>query len=362
MLAMQQRSGYQMLVLAVFIGSASPWPAKSQADEVAACRALALNPVPESAVGAVWRTDGMELVVTDTAASRLIRYSSTGRFLGLVDQLGMEPYNISSPTDVHATPKGFVVRNQFYYWVWFDHDFKPLKVEGPTGDERVAMVDEVLLSDGDLTGIGSIKKPGKPWLQGLVRVRPGPLRAVEIVEEMPFDTAEGSFHRVLYATVAAAGSSAYALRLANPPFIERVAPRARLKAFPGGFSQLPTLPPLYGPSDAMAVEKVMSQASIPTALYGSGRFLFLLTRQPADKGTAWKLHKIDPEKDRLVGSVTLPTTAFELVLAPGPEKWAILEKGPSDGAGHQKVTNLLLVSKRWIEEDGLKPGATVSCN
>ena len=349
-------------ILAIFVGLALLWPSTSRARDEAVCHSLPLEPTLESAVGAVWRTDGKELVVTDTAASRLMRYSSTGRFLGFVDQLGMEPYNISSPTEVHATPKGFVVRNQFYYWVWFDHDFKPLKVEGPTGDERVALVDEVLLSDEDLTGIGSIKKPGKPWLQGLVRVRPGPLRAVEIVEEIPFDTAEGSFHRVLYATVAAAGSSPYALRLTGPPYIERVAPRARLKAFPGGFSQLPTLPPMYGPSDALAVEKVMSQAFFPVALYGSGRYLFLLTRQPADKGTTWKLHKIDPEKDRLLGSVTLPTTAFELVLAPGPEKWAILEKGPSDGSGHQKVTDLLLVSKRWIEEDGLKAGASVSCN
>lgn len=335
--------------------------ARAEAEPPGVCRRVPLSPAPASATGAAWRTDGKELVIIDGEAARLIRYSPAGRRLGFVERLGMAPYSISSPTQLHATPKGFVVRNEFYYWVWLDFDFKPLRVEGPAGAERIAMLDEVLLGDDQIAGFGSVKKTGRPWLAGLLQVRLRPLRAVELVEELSLASAEGSFHKSLFPTVAAAGSVAYILRLASPPFIQRIAPHKRLRSFPGGFDNLPTLPPLSGPAAVPSVEKALSQATMPIALYGAGRFLFLLTRQPTQQGTTWKLHKIDPEKDRLLGSTTLPTTAFELVLAPGPEKWAILEKDPSDGVGNQKVSNLLLVSKAWVEQGGLKNGATATC-
>ncbi|HEY4564798.1 MAG TPA: hypothetical protein VIJ36_17575, partial [Thermoanaerobaculia bacterium] len=82
------------------------------------------------------------------------------------------------------------------------------------------------------------------------------------------------------------------------------------------------------------------------------------TRRPASDGKAiWELHRIDPVKDVVSGTVILPTSASELVLAPGKESWAILEKGPLTASVKREIRTLLLVPAAAIE----KGNGQISC-
>src|SRR5205085_7051709 len=125
---------------------------------------------------------------------------------------------------------------------------------------------------------------------------------------------------------ALASGSPYALRFDEPSYILDARNARRLNAFPRGFDRLPSLPKNTGEDSAVPRARMIEAATIPVALYGRGTFLYLLTRQPQAKGTLWRLHRIDPKKDTILGSTTLPTSAANLVLAPGPASWAVLEE------------------------------------
>lgn len=319
------------------------------------CRRIALSPLPKSVPRLTWSLDGEEILVTDNFDRSLLRYRKDGRLLGAVTPPAMR-HDAFKPTRVHPAPNGFLVQSSAYYWVWFDRGFKPLRhIEREGGPPRLALVDYVPVG-GELFGLGTFHKSGPSWEAGILRVRLEPLELIEVIEEVSFTSKGGTLYTSLTSMVANAGGEPYMLRLDEPSYIQNIRSRKRLKAFPKGFETLPSLPRNEGPDSTVPRARVIEASSMPFALYGRGAFLYLLTRQVKPVGkTIWQLHRIDPRKDQLLGSVTLPSSASDLRLAPGPEDWAILEKGPVMGLGEQKVEGLLLIPASAIDKGGVIP-------
>lgn len=149
--------------------------------------------------------------------------------------------------------------------------------------------------------------------------------------------------------LAAGPTGVFLLELgADPPYLEQLAPtRRRLEAFPPGYGPPPDAPPgLQGRDAAWAHLTAMETSSMPAGLYARGRWLLLLTRQPLGGGkTQWRLHRLDPVRDRLEGSFELPTTAPEILIAPGEKRWAIVELGPLQGVMERPMAF-------WVEVPG----------
>jgi hypothetical protein len=114
---------------------------------------------------------------------------------------------------------------------------------------------------------------------------------------------------------------------------------------------------LSGPSDEPARYNEIEQRTMPVGLYGKGRFLYLLTREPGrDRhGTVWLLHKIDPRSGGALGSVRLPTEAPHISLVTAPENWYILEEGRATEKGELPVTSMVDLPAEWIEDLGNTP-------
>lgn len=73
-------------------------------------------------------------------------------------------------------------------------------------------------------------------------------------------------------------------------------------------------------------------------LYGHGRWLYLLSREPVGGGaTNWWLTRIDPNTGRPSGKMRLPTAARHIDLVPG-RTWFLLEKGSVLSYGYQELT------------------------
>ena len=205
--------------------------------------------------------------------------------------------------------------------------------------------------EGDeVVGFGTARQPDNTWTFGIQRAKLSPLQRVKTTEEMRLDSKAGTLYTTLSPEVALANGNPYVLRFDEPSYLLDVRTHQRLKAFPQGFDHLPTLPPITGPDSDVPRDRVLQKSAMPVALYGSGAYLFVLTRRPASGGKAlWELHRIDPVKDVMTGSVILPTSAADLTLAPGRESWAILEKGPLTASSTREMRTLLLVPTAAIE-------------
>lgn len=116
------------------------------------------------------------------------------------------------------------------------------------------------------------------------------------------------------------------------PRVVRLLPEEKkLESFPPGFISPPPVPPnLSGPDGAWAFNEGVETNPVPVGLFAFGGDLFILTRTPKGANKAlWQLHRLDPENDRLTGTLELPTEAPGIVLVPGKTRWAVLELGPA---------------------------------
>jgi len=337
------------------------WAASTADAAPESCRRVALRVTAAQTFHAVWSYDSTELVVVDLAGGRLLRFAQDGRYVGAVMRPGEGELEFSKPTQIHATREGWLIQDVGRKWVWVDQKFSPLRslsTSGPDGRPFVQLVDESLWGQ-ELAGFGSYRGADRKWQGALLRVSLKPLEVRQVVEEISFTGKGGNFYGTLLPVVAHAGGQAYFLRFAEPPYLLRANPKTRLKAFPQGFDRLAALPESRGPQSTAARQQALQKATLPVSLYGAGSLLYLLTRRPGDHGTVWQLHQIDPQRDRLIRSLTLPSSASDLVLAPGSSNWAILEKGPVQPNGDQPAANLLFVPAAWIENS--KPAGKLEC-
>lgn len=320
-----------------------------------ACRRIALSPQPGQITSMTWSLDGRELILTDGEKHELIRYTPEGRLIGKVEKpsfLGGD----YKPAQVHPTANGFLVRNGAYDWIWLDRDFKPLRSVGPSLP-KFAVINEVLVREDQLAGFGSFRKEDGSWGFGILQVRLSPRLGLEkVVEEVPYASKGGDLNSASVFISALASGSAYALRFEEPSYLLDVGKGRRLKAFPQGFDRLPSLPRNTGEDATVPRARVLEASTIPVALYGRGPFLYLLTRQPrAPSKTLWRLHRIDPGKDTILDSFTLPTEAANLGLASGPAFWAILEESSLVPSGRLHSGSLLLVPATVVDQGGTAP-------
>jgi hypothetical protein len=318
------------------------------------CHRVVLDPRPGQISSMVWSLDGRELIATDVSQHQLLRISPQGRLVGSVPEPAFL-HGEFKPTQVHVIPEGFLVRNSAYDWIWFDRDFKPLRSAGPSLP-HFAMINDAPVGD-QLFGFGTFRKSTRAWSFGLLQVRFTPaVELVKVIREVSSTTKAGDLHSYFIAITALAGGIPFALQFDEPSYILNLQTGQRLKAFPPGYEHLPVLPKNTGDDSAGERERAIDDSTVPVALYGRGGFLYLLTREAKPPGKpVWRLHRIDPQKDVLLSSVTLPTSAAQVELAPGPGSWAILEESSVPASGTWRGESLLLIPAAAIDQGGVIP-------
>jgi len=317
-----------------------------------ACRRIVLAQRPGQVSSMVWDPDGRELVLTDVTTRQLLRYSPGGALLGAVEKPTSYKREFK-PTQVHARPEGFLVRSGARDWIWFDRGFGFLRAVVQAAPPGFTLINEVWGKADRLTGFGSFRKESGAWSWGFLQARfdvPG-AEGLRVLHEVSYQSKGGDLALLLTTVTAMAGETPFALRFDEPSYILNLDNGERLRAFPAGFDRLPDLPKNEGEESASRRLRVVDASSLPVALYGQGNFLYLLTREPKSASHRWRLHRIDPSRDRLLDSVILPTAAPFLEMAPGPTSWALLEESRGD-AGRLQGEGLLLIAISAIDGGG----------
>ncbi len=325
------------------------------------CRSFDLQPRPAWLAFGEWVNDGTELILPDAFDGRLLRYKRTGEQLRPLSTPSLSA-TFSRPASIDNSGRGLVVLDLP------DERLVALKAnlqlawqarlrDVPFPDDERIELFLSFISAGDgfigLTVLVNEKTQEKWW--GIARVRLGDSPQVERVHTLPsMMSEEGSFyfsHQGPY--LAKANGAVYALFFGERPHIERLLPSpGKLAAFPAGYTS-----PVLGFNTRENTEsafRAWENSTAPVALFGRGRFLYLLARRPrADQGTEWILFQIDPKRDKMIRSIALPTRAKHVLVIPGPREWAIVEKGGvvAVGGGFEQTVGAALFIRSSMIED-----------
>lgn len=348
------------------------------------CQRALLSRKPGWSTSAAW-TAANELVVIDQMDNRALRYSASGESLGTVPDAAEVSLERAFPVTVKASGSNVVFelsRNRLQtfdpaYALLADTylsesrqepstaaarsqpaEIKALWLWQPVGSGSVVAFSDLALpprhaGEHPDYRVGFVRFPiEQPWN---FKVLGGAL-AYDSLGSSPCPsscdagTALRLYNRLGHEYIAALGDSAFILRMDELKIYRQAGDALEplevdlAAATQPGFSQPPALPRLYKRDDYTNVMAKVEISTMPTGLYAWGRWLFVTTRTFDGTSTRWTVTKIDPETRQIMGTATIPTTANHLTIAPGPERWAFIEKGPVKGWNdNQEIPSILFV-------------------
>ncbi len=344
-----------------------------------ACRPLEVTEFP--LLGGIWGTwmDDERFVLADLHQSRLLVYSTSEGLVRIVNGWESEDLelNFVSPADIQPWEDGYLLadgstdRDRL---LGLDVDLRPVRVlwesdiEKGTGKWRgeevfaisrmAALRDRLYvqasrLSDGEhsereYAEFGAARQPNRPG---------GALR--ELAAWPGFEGERywyGSLHDL--ATTRGRGAAVFALRFSPAgPFVqELVADGRRLEAFPDLPAPMPPLP-RDGPEGRDAFYAALETSSYPAGLFADEDSLYVLMRDATGGEPVWDLHRINPQRDEMVGKVRLPTNAAHVSLLPGRKYWVLEESSSGVENMFRPPIRLLLLSSTAI-----RTGEVSSCD
>lgn len=331
-----------------------------------ACRPLETTELPRlHGIRGAWMDDEL-FVLADRHDSRLLVYSISGGRIRMVNGWESDDteLNFQTPMDIERWGDGFVLADissrRPPHLLGLDPNLRPASVlweadaervegrwvgEGVTSINRVlALGDRLYLEAGRWEGSREFEYAEFGFGRGSGH-RPGTLGEQA---SWPIPAGERMYRGQRLAATVGTGASAFVLRYPETPFIQRLAGEDELlAAFPEVPAPLPELPRGLIPAEAAAYYGVLEAASYPAGLFGDEDSLYVLVRDATGEETVWDLHRIDPERDEVVGVLRLPTTATHVSLLPGSKYW-LLEESSSFQDSLPAPTRLLLLSSAAI--------------
>lgn len=307
---------------------------------------------PSWITSAAWAPGGETLAVIDRVGGRVLFYRASGEVVGQVLRPGPGRTDLATPMALRAMGGELRVLDG-------TDQLKTLDAEGtvrPSHDlrGRAVVLDFVEAPAAEALVVFGLWR-GEGSASGFLRLRGDPIEQVKLLHEVKPGSTTWQLTSLCRPTLARSGGHVYALTFDGRPAIRELDTGRSLGAFPVGFSEPPTLPGRAGPELIAQLYALLERSAVPVQLHGRGERLFLVTRHPTESGqTRWEIHRIDPGEDRLEATLRLPTTAPHLLIAPGSERWAVLEFGHVEDVGVRKLTGLVTLPSRWLE--GAEPG------
>ena len=314
--------------------------------------------LPLWSMSGAWRGD--TLLLADSFGNAVLNYSKERGFLReekspFADMMSLRPRAIK--------PYGNGWAMQFEnHFVALDSTMRPVLnadvfKDGEEVGTRLATTYSWTTGESHIYSCSDFQERGV-WQRGLVRFaleRPWEFTTLQKFSgEHPM-----MLHcRLGYPLVAAIESTGYFLIMEDRPLIaayavgepERVLANVDLGTRP----EIPD----YTSSEQYAITmREVEAAKLPVGLFGWGRYLYLLTREPSsESGTTWRLLKIDPVgTGAVLAEVVLPSRSPHLTVIPGAHHWALVEKGRIRRIGDQDVLGIRYVPAAAI--DALPLGA-----
>lgn len=342
----RKRAVYLRVVLVILVSLGAG--VASFAEE---CRRERPNRLPIWSMSGAWRGD--TLLLADSFGKRVMNYRRSHGYLGDEDSLLAQMMHLR-PLAIAPYGQGWAVQFQDRLVVLdasmravLNENFKQTDRQG-VGLAKLyswAAGSEHFYSCSDyLSGV-------EKWHRGIVRFKADePWKFVPLKE---LSHEEMLFCNLGYPMVATLGDTGYALVMSDRPVIEAYSPKAEdgTPLANVDFGNRPDIPPYTTYNEFAMTMRGVEALDAPVAIFGWKNHLYVLRRQPRVEGsTIWRLLKIDPEgTGEIVADVVLPSTSPHLMVIPGKDEWALVEKGRVRRIGDQDVLGIRYLAASSIE-------------
>jgi hypothetical protein len=369
--------------LTLLVGAAAPYSSKEVvAGEkrgggdvpVSACKRSPLTRPPLWTGSGVW--NGEDLVLVDTVGRGLLPYSADG-------QARLEPPGPLSkaltklyPMRIAAGGDGrLVIQADANRFLTLDRGYAAVGNVSAhltaAQDRSGSMIDKVFtwtLAGQDVVAFADVRPPGlrsNEWATGIVRFsaeteKSGFEFPSNMNRPIDADAISRKYHRLGYAYITSLGDTAFYILMDSGAYHlwryekgnipEDLGDLAQLViSFQGLWRDPSDMPSYVTPQDYVTFMETVEESSMPTGLYGwrdpasGSEALYLLSRQSQNGATRWLLTKLDPNSGRGMETVLIRSDANHLFAVPGPNQWAIVEKGPAVGLQKQEVKSIYTI-------------------
>lgn len=349
----------------------------SAARAESACRYETAIGLPGWITTGVWNEE--RLVVVDVLKRKLVEISPRGLPKGIPSALGAHLEG-KSPTRIRLGPPAkdgqshFVVESVGGKLVEIDRSLAPRRryemstTNLQSGNRKLThLIDWVLSGDGkEVLGYADIEATDEEgvdrWKNAFVRFPLDRPRSFSIVHERPFPDDSRIGMHLTYPLVASIGSTAYVALVDDRMRLWRFDPQDKElrplspQAFPVHLRDklAPIMPSIVGWKGIPDVMEAAAQAEMPAGLFAWRDSLFLLSRRLEKGQRQWFLSKIDPDEEKLLWTVRVPSSAHHLTVIPGPNEWAFLEKGPVAAPLNQVTHHIRFVNSAQMRSQVLR--------
>lgn len=342
-----------------------------QTRSVSSCSFFNLNPTRKILrIGtAVWLETSSEVLVLDPLQSQIFSISPTGVVTS--DTRGpafaSQSPDAFLPARLEKLENGYLLTTTDSRVAVIDPAYRArissgnIQVNYDGTKTKIGSLTDLSVSGGNLVAYGSLRNESSTeaaspfsigFIHARVQVKPWLIKDAKLLPVQ----ADQKYYLMGHRYIATIESGMYfvAMREGAAKLFAYFPKRDLLKpleALPTLYAKVPAIrTTINGPADAISLYREVEGSRMPVGLYGQGRFLYLLTREPSPRTgeTEWRLHQIDPSLDRLVGTVKLPTSASHLTIVPAGDRWYVLEKSKAQHLGRQDLESMIMIPTKWI--------------
>jgi hypothetical protein len=351
---MQPTEKVTVLALSVLLSLQLSWSAGA-APNYPLCKRVELEEHPLWISSATWIEDRSQLIVVDPVQNKILAYSSSGQLIRVPDIRIKGAEDFLPNAISRADNSSFLLELSDSTLVRLDREFYQVggevapRVKSDQGFE-VGSLYQWTLAGNSLFAYGTILR-GDSAVLGFFRV---PLEGKPTRPELLMPFSDNTFYLIGNSYITTSGESIYYVSMGKRPAIYEVPPDGvphRLQAFPAEFRIRPDFKTeMKGPVSAVAHLAELETFSVVCGLYAQSGMLYVLARKPGEAGeTAWYLYKIDPKRDKVVGSMRLPTSAHHLTVVPSKDAWYLLERGVVQGGHKQSITKMVVLDSSAVQ-------------
>ncbi|HEV8631062.1 MAG TPA: hypothetical protein VGV61_12150 [Thermoanaerobaculia bacterium] len=312
--------------------------------------------------------DGKRLVVSDMQRGELAVFSLGGQLDKRVERPGLGALEFDRPFRIARDGAGFLLLDGNEHLLELDGALVPrqgwilphsedlgqgLPFQGERGKVAEVFLWEAVGSDASLVARGDVRD-AKGWRSGVFRfTRRAPFRVSQLAEIPAFPDTHYLYYLNLKPTLATLGDAIYELRFAARPEVRRLAPEPRSWPAPKPLDlQLPLLAGLGGREGQPQLYAKLRTLPMQAGLYAWQGGLYLVSWQPGSAGDLrWSLWRLDLERGwRGPMSLDLPPEVVSVVVAPGPQSWALLLSGQLTAPEQQAFLGVKLLPAESIRK------------
>jgi hypothetical protein len=297
-------------------------------------------------------------VLADAFYHTLLVYNKEGRCLGPISNEVERSYAGFFPSHIAVRGSEFLLELSSHRVVTLDASFVPklqtdVRAATLNGPQQVDSMFMSQATESDLLTFSDFQGP-LGWRSAFLRTALKNAAEVRVLgSDMTKEDPSRAFYQLGNQYIAALGETGYILRMdpemsivRNDSGSDALVP---LEAFPPGSRQLAPLPHIHSFKDANAIFGKVEQMTMPVGLFGWKDYLYVVSHNPRDAAASWRITKIDPLQDKVIGYSSIPAIAAHLTIIPGPINWSFVERAHVKAFGDAPASTMLNVPSGLIE-------------